>query len=251
MDHRRLGSTGLAVSPIAFGAFKIGRNERIKYAQSYELPDEATASRLLNGVLDLGINLIDTAPAYGLSEARVGRAIAHRRHEFVLSSKVGETFEHGRSTFDYSTDAVLGSVERSLQRMRTEVLDLVFVHSNGDDLQILDTTDVVTALQSLRDRGLVRAIGFSGKTVEGARAALDWADALMIEYHADDTSHDEVMHQACDRAVGVIVKKPLASGVLDPSSAIRFALAHPSVAALVVGSLSLEHVATNLRHAST
>src|SRR5207244_10288648 len=75
MVLRALGKTGLKVTPISFGAFKIGSNEKTKYEQNYPLPSEEETSRLLNGVLDLGINLIDTAPAYGLSEQRIGRHI--------------------------------------------------------------------------------------------------------------------------------------------------------------------------------
>ena len=79
MVHRRLGRTGRHVSPIGFGAFKIGRNQGIKYASAYDLPDETAVAALLEGVLDLGINLIDTAPAYGLSEERIGRALGNDR----------------------------------------------------------------------------------------------------------------------------------------------------------------------------
>src|SRR5437867_7075023 len=114
MVLRALGKTGLDVSPISFGAFKIGRNQKIKYAQSYPLPSEDETAKLLNGVLDLGINLIDTAPAYGISEERIGKHISPRRREFVLSTKVGERFEEGKSTHDFSSKAITRSVERSL-----------------------------------------------------------------------------------------------------------------------------------------
>jgi aryl-alcohol dehydrogenase-like predicted oxidoreductase len=68
MQDRTLGRSGIRVSPLGFGAFKIGRNQGIKYPSSYDLPDEKSVSRLLNELLDLGITYIDTAPAYGLSE---------------------------------------------------------------------------------------------------------------------------------------------------------------------------------------
>ncbi len=136
MQPRPLGRTGLMTSPLGFGAFKIGRNQKVKYPQGYDLPDESAVARLLNGVLDLGILLIDTAPAYGFSEERIGAAVAHRRREFLLSTKVGETFENGISTYDFSGPAIRASVERSLRRLRTDVLDLVFLHSPGDDLGI-------------------------------------------------------------------------------------------------------------------
>ena len=246
MVRRSVGRSGLLVSPVAFGAFKIGRNEKTKYAQSYPLPDDQQVERLLNGVLDMGINLVDTAPAYGASEERVGRAIADRRSEYLLSTKVGETFADGNSTHDFSRQAITSSVERSLQRLRTDVLDFVFIHSDGRDLFILEKTDTVPALADLRRRGIIRFIGLSGKTVEGARKALAWADVLMIEYHPEDRSHEQVIDEAAAAGVGVFVKKPLASGRLTPSQAIPFILAKAGVGTLVVGTLSLDHLRNNV-----
>lgn len=246
MVHQRLGRTDLLVSPIGFGAFKIGRNRKVKYPLAYNLPDEDQLRRLLEGVLDLGINYIDTAPAYGASEQRLGRAISHRRSEVVLSTKVGETFENDQSKYDFSAPAIRRSLHESLRRLKTEAVDLVFVHSNGDDLRILHETDVVGTLHELRDQGWTRAIGFSGKTVEGATAALEWADAIMVQYHMDDQSHEAVMTEAASRGVGVVVKKGLASGHLPPKQAIAFVLGRPEVASLLIGGLNLEHIRANV-----
>lgn len=247
MVRRRLGSCGLAVSPIGFGAFKIGRNVGIKYAQSYDLPDESTVNRLLNTVLDLGINYIDTAPAYGISEERIGRAISSRRREFVLCTKVGETFEDGRSTYDFSEPAVRRSVARSRERLGSNELDIVLIHSDGNDLQILNETDVVPTLTALRDAGVIKAIGLSAKTVDGARAALAWADVLMVEYHVRDQLHGPVIAEAAEAGVGIVVKKGLASGELDPAEAVPFVLSTPGVASLVIGSLGIDHIQANIR----
>ncbi len=247
MVRRRLGSCGLAVSPIGFGAFKIGRNVGIKYAKGYAIPDESAVNRLLNTVLDLGINYIDTAPAYGLSEERIGRAISTRRREFILCTKVGETFDDGRSTYDFSEHAVRGSVERSRERLGSDELDIVLIHSDGNDLQILNHTDVVPTLIALRDAGVIKAIGLSGKTIDGARAALAWADVLMVEYHVHDQSHGPVIAEAVDAGVGVVVKKGLASGQIDPAEAIPFVLGTAGVASLVIGSLGIDHIQANIR----
>jgi aryl-alcohol dehydrogenase-like predicted oxidoreductase len=246
MVLRALGKTGLKVSPISFGAFKIGRNEKIKYAQSYPLPTEDEAARLLNGVLDLGINLIDTAPAYGVSEERIGKHISGRHREFMLSTKVGERFEDGKSTYDFSSKSIAQSVERSLQRLKTSSVDFLFIHSDGREV----TEETITALQSAKKQGKTRFIGLSGKTVESARAALNWADALMIEYHPRDTSHEQIIAEAGKMGVAILVKKPLASGQIPASEAIPFILNKPQVATLVIGGLNLNHIRENLRIAS-
>jgi aryl-alcohol dehydrogenase-like predicted oxidoreductase len=246
MNPRPLGRTGIAVTPIGFGAFKIGRNEKTKYAASYQLPDDVAVERLLNGLLEMGVAYIDTAPAYGLSEERIGRAISHRRSEFILSSKVGESFEHGESRYDFSAAAVRANIEQSLRRLKTDVLDIIFIHSDGRDIEIQQSSDAVPTLVELKRKGLVRAIGLSGKTVEGARLALDWADVVMVEYHVEDLSHGPVIASAAERGVGVVVKKGLASGKLPAEEAIGFVLANPAVGSLVVGGLNLEHFRANV-----
>jgi aryl-alcohol dehydrogenase-like predicted oxidoreductase len=246
IPKRPLGRTGLEVSVIGYGAFKIGRNQGIKYPNAYDLPDDDNVLRLLNGVLDLGVTYIDTAPAYGLSEERIGRAVAHRRCEFVLSTKVGETFEDGHSTYDFSRKGIEASLARSLRRLQTDVLDLVFIHSDGNDLAIQRDTAAVGILQRLKAAGAIRAIGLSGKTVAGVREALTWADVLMVEYHLDDTSHADVIAEAAARGVGIVVKKGLASGRLPAADALRFVLSNPHVSSVVVGGLNLDHIRANI-----
>lgn len=233
-------------SPIGFGAFKIGRTEGAKYPHAYELPDRRAVEQLLNGILDLGVNYIDTAPAYGLSEERIGQAISHRRKDFLLSTKVGEIFTNGRSRFDFSEHGVRNSLQRSLSRLRTDVIDLVLIHSGHDDLSVLRETCVVPTLLALRETGLIRAIGLSGYSAEAFRESLAWADAIMVPYHVQDASLAPIMQEAHDRQVMVIVKKGLASGRLAAPEAIRFVLATASVATMVVGTLSLDHMRENL-----
>lgn len=246
MDQRRLGSHGPLVGPIGFGAFKIGRNEQTKYGTDYPLPDDEAVSHLLNELLDMGVNYIDTAPAYGLSEERIGRAVGHRRSEFTLSTKIGEVFENGVSTYDFSAAAIELSIERSLRRLRTEVLDCVFIHANADDLAILRDTPAVATLQRLRDRGVTRQIGLSAKTVAGAHESLGWADVLMVEYHLEDRSQEAVIAAAHAAGLGVVVKKALASGRLPPAEGLRFVLGNPGVTTTVIGTLNVNHMRANL-----
>jgi len=246
VPRRSLPVAGFSLPTLGFGAFKIGRNQGVKYPTGYDLPSDADTDRLLNGVLDLGVSYIDTAPAYGLSEERIGRFLGKRSAEFRVSTKVGETFENGVSTYDFSERAVRASLERSRNRLRRDVLDMVFVHSDGRDGRILRETDVVPTLRAARDEGIVRAIGFSGKTVVGAFSSLTWADALMVEYHLEDRSHLGVIEHAASLGVGVIVKKGLASGHLSPQASIDFVLTNPNVTSLVIGGLNLDHLRDNI-----
>ncbi|MCA9289913.1 MAG: aldo/keto reductase [Phycisphaerales bacterium] len=247
VPRRAFGRTGLHLSIVGFGAFKIGRNEGIKYPSSYALPSDADVDALVARLRDLGVNYVDTAPAYGTSEARLGRALAaHPADAFIVSTKVGEARTDGRSTFDFSDAGVTASIHRSLRRLGRERLDLVWVHSDGRDVEIIRDTDVVPTLRRLRDEGLVGAIGFSGKTPDGARAAMDWADGLMIEYHLDDRSHEAVIVEAASRETGVVVKKGLGAGHLDPDAAVRFLIARPEIASVVIGSLNPAHIAGNV-----
>jgi aryl-alcohol dehydrogenase-like predicted oxidoreductase len=239
------------LSCIGFGAFKIGRNVGIKYQRGYELPSDDESDRLLRAVVDdLGINYIDTAPAYGVSEERVGHALG-ARSDVIISTKVGEVFEHRTSYFDFSDKAVRDSLARSRERLKRDVLDVALVHSQGDDLHVIEKTDVVASLMSAKQRGEVKFIGFSGKTRAGSRAALAWADAIMLEYHLDDRSHAHVIEEAAARSVGVIVKKGLASGRLPPRDGIRFVLGNPNVTSMVIGGLNIDHMRENVAHAAS
>lgn len=242
-----MARTRLDLPPLGFGAFKIGRNRGIKYAESYDLPSDAEADRLLNGVLDLGISYIDTAPAYGISEERIGRFIGHRRTEYVLSTKVGETFADGASHYDFSAAAVRESVERSLQRLRADRLDLVFIHANRDDLDVVQQTDAPATLMALKQAGLVGGIGLSGYTAEAFRAGFFWCDAIMATYHPVDRTLEPVIAEAAERGIAVVVKKGLSSGSIAASQAIPFVLGNRGVSSMVVGSLSLDHLRENLR----
>lgn len=237
--RRRFPALDRDVAPIAFGSFKIGRNEGIKYAQGYELPTAEESRALLHAVCDMGIDIIDTAPAYGLAESRIGQALIARRDAVVIATKVGERFGKGGSQCDFSRAAVERSLRESMQRLCTDRLDIVHVHSDGSDLAILRDGGAIGALEDARERGHLGVIGFSPKTADGAMACLGDSriGSLMLEYHPRDTSMAPVMDRCAMQDVAVLVKKPLASGAIAPAEAIPFVLAHPAVTAAVVGSL--------------
>ncbi len=245
MDRRPLGSTGLTVSLLGLGTVKLGRNTDVKYPQPFQLPDDADARRLLDCARELGINLIDTAPAYGRSEERLGGLLAGTRDAWVLCTKVGEEFDGVRSSFDFSAEHTRQSVERSLRRLRTDRLDVVLIHSDGRDLDILDRGDTLAALLRLKERGLVGAVGMSHKTpAGGSRALALGCDVIMATLNRDHQEELGLIAEAASLGRGVLIKKALASGARGLDS-LRFAAAQPGVSSLVVGTIDPDHLRAN------
>src|SRR5690606_2482402 len=120
---RPLGQTGIEVSALGWGTVKLGRNTQVKYPSGFELPDDKTAAQLLHLVRDLGVNLLDTAPAYGTSEERLGNLLKGQRQGWVSCTKAGEFFDGTHSRFDFSSAALRESVEQSLRRRRSDYID--------------------------------------------------------------------------------------------------------------------------------
>ncbi|MEQ8858391.1 MAG: aldo/keto reductase [Pseudomonadales bacterium] len=245
MERRPLGSTGLTVSLLGLGTVKLGRTTGLKHPRPFQLPDSAAARRLLDCARDLGINLLDTAPAYGRSEERVGKLLGGTRDAWVLCTKVGEEFDAGRSHFDFSASHTRQSVERSLRRLRTERIDVVLIHSNGADLDILDRGDTLATLMRLQERGLIGAVGMSHKTAAGGRRALELGcDVIMATLNLDDLSEQALIAEAAALGRGVLVKKALASGHAGVES-LRFVAAQPGVSSVVVGTIDPGHLRAN------
>ena len=138
LQKRKLGGSGLEVSPLGLGTVKFGRNEGVKYPQKFDLPDEAELADLLAIAKDCGINLLDTAPAYGESEERLGRLLAGQRQDWIIAGKAGEEFSGGQSVFDFSSAGIEASLMRSLKRLNTDYLDIFLIHSDGNDLEVLN-----------------------------------------------------------------------------------------------------------------
>lgn len=251
--HRPLGNTGLQVSPLGLGTVKLGRDQGVKYPNGFQIPGDDEARMLLKLARDLGINLIDTAPAYGRSEERLGPLLRGQRQDWVIVSKVGEEFSNGLSQHDFSAQHTRASVERSLQRLETDVIDLVLVHSDGNDLAILDDGEVYQTLAALKREGKIRGFGFSGKTVEGGLKALEQGDCAMVTYNLNEQAERPVLDYAAEHGKAILVKKALASGHIclapgvDPVQAsFELLFAHPGVSSAIVGTINPLHLAHNV-----
>jgi len=252
MELRPLGATGLKVSPLGLGTVKFGRNQGVKYPQAFNLPSDREALALLDLAWDLGINLLDTAPAYGDSEERLGRLLRQNRRDWVIVTKVGEEFHDGVSRFDFSAAATRASVERSLRRLGVEALDAVLIHSSGDDLAILEREDVLPTLLALKQAGWVRAVGMSSKTVAGGLRAVAACDLVMVTYNPSQREEWPVIHAAHAADRGILIKKGLLSGHLDgPASpdparaALELIYAEPGISSVVIGTLNPAHLQAN------
>ncbi len=251
MELRPLGSTGIEVSPLGLGTVKLGRNQQVKYPRAFDLPSDGQVIELLGLARELGINLLDTAPAYGSSQERLGRLLGPRREEWVIVSKVGEIFEHGRSRFDFSFDYTITTVEQSLATLHTDYLDCVLIHSDGDDLNILEQEGALDALRELKRRGLILSHGMSSKTVEGGLRVVDEMDVVMATCNLEYNAELPVLAAARERRRGVLIKKGLMSGHIEGEEGVRRSFRHvfsqPGVTSMIVGTINPIHLRDNVR----
>jgi aryl-alcohol dehydrogenase-like predicted oxidoreductase len=254
LPHRPLAATGLQVSALGLGTVKWGRNQQVKYP-AFELPSDATLHALLDLAEAHGLNLLDTAPAYGIAEERVGRILGERpQSAFLIMTKTGEEFVNGVSHYHFTKKHTEASIHRSLRRLNALALDLVMVHCSADDLAVLENTAVLETLHSLRDQGLVRAIGVSTMTVAGGLRAVEMVDAVMVPFSIGYQDHLPVIAKAHHLSKAVFVKRALYSGPAADSAhtlseLLSPVLQTPGVTALMAGTINPQHLQENIHAA--
>src|ERR1022692_2213317 len=257
MQRRPLGRTGTDVTILGYGAMELRGQPRGPAIE------DADAGRLLNAVLDGGINLIDTSIDYGRSEELIGRYLAHRRDEYFLASKCG-------CPLGLRPDAV-----------PPDRLDLVQVHMSPSQAQ-LEADETIATLQSVRDEGKVRFIGMSGILPHlPDHLAMDVFDVFQIPYSAVQREHEDLITAAAAAGAGTLIRGGAARGApaeekgwrrgplgqdagegqrrWESSGAedllsemsrlefvLRFTLSHPDLSAAIVGTSTLEHLESNL-----
>lgn len=196
LERRRLGKTDMTIGVLGFGAAEIG----------YTNTDQATVDKLLNSALDAGLDAIDTAECYSISEEQIGKAVAGRRAEFYLFTKVGHWPADG-----WSAAGIARSIERSLERLGTDHVDIVQLHSCDQD--VLEKGEAIEALEKARKAGKTRYIGYSGDS-QAALAAVKSGrfDTLMTSISiADQEAIELTLPLAREKEMGVIVKRGIAN----------------------------------------
>jgi aryl-alcohol dehydrogenase-like predicted oxidoreductase len=198
IEKRLLGSSGIEVSCIGFGAGYIGSTNLT----------EQECGTLINRAIDLGMTLIDTAPGYGMSEERIGRHLAWRRKDFVLVTKCGYGVEGYQ---DWTPQIITAGAERALRTMNTDMIDVLLLHSCP--LETLQREEIIRALEVVKHSGKVRAIGYSGEN-----SALEYAvyagvfDVIETSVNIfDQWSLERLLPTAHAKGLGVIAKRPLAN----------------------------------------
>jgi aryl-alcohol dehydrogenase-like predicted oxidoreductase len=235
----------MQVSLLGLGTVKLGRHQQVKYPDPFVVPDDRAAATLLNRARELGVNLIDTAPAYGTSEERLGTLLRNSRREWIICSKVGEEFDGATSRFDFTPEHVQFSVRRSLQRLSTDYLDVVLIHSDGNDVEILNGLGTLEALRDLKQQGCIRSVGISHKTVAGAERALALdVEVIMATLNRSEPEQAELIAKAGAQSCGVLIKKPLASGQGTPEN-LAWVAAHSGVSSIVTGTIDPDHLIAN------
>lgn len=228
MTYVDLGKTGLSVSRLGFGGIPI---QRI---------DKEGTRRLFNSLAERGINFIDTARAYTVSEECIGYAIEGRREKFVLATK----------SVSRTREAMAADIETSLNNLSTDYIDLYQIHNaTPADLEnVTSPGGALEALKEAKEAGKIGHIGLTSHSLETFRLALDldWVETFMFPYNIVETDADELIKECSRRGIGFIVMKPLAGGAIrDARLALRYVASNPNVTTVIPGMYSTDEIAEN------
>lgn len=259
LPQTRLGNTDLHISRLGLGTVKFGRNRDVKYPQAFDLPSNAEARQLLTLARDSGINLLDTAASYGASEERLGELLRGERKDWVICSKAGERYDGYESHFDFSPTALRKSLDRSLRQLRTDYLDILLVHSDGNDIDIIERDQALESLAQFKREGWIRAFGMSTKTVAGGLLCAQHADLIMTTYDAEQEQDRHLLDHCASRNTGVLIKKIFNSGHLLTDSQtqtksrlaaieqqMQVIFAHNASNSAIIGTVNCQHLRDNV-----
>lgn len=284
MEYAQLGNSGLMVSRLTLGTVELGMNYGFRHSQHYAKPEPSEAIRIIHRALDLGINLIDTAPNYGNSEELIGRALKQTRQRAFIASKVTIPELHPVTSGNLKTlrGEILHSIEMSLSALRIETVDLLQIHNTSIDL--LNNGEVLATLRDAQQQGKVRCLGASchGEAVPLAALEAGCFDALQVPFNIlDRRILPAVLSRAKKNGVGILTRSAFLRGVLTSGIyavpeqlaevkevalqvwaqlndgacslselALRFCLSFDQVSSVIIGVRSTQELESNVDGAS-
>lgn len=229
MEYRTLGRTGLFISRLGFGGIPI---QRI---------DAEGVKALVHRLSDAGINYIDTARGYTVSEKYLGYALEGIRDRFVLATK----------SMARTKEAMAADIEKSLQNLRTDYIDLYQIHNPTPEQlkQVIAPGGALEALVYARLVGKIGHLGITAHSLETFRMALDldWVETIMFPYNLVESQGKALIQECAEKKIGFICMKPLAGGAIaDASLALRYVLSDPNVTVAIPGMAEEAELSQNL-----
>ena len=229
MEYIQLGNTGLRISRMGFGGIPIQK------------VDAQRVRELMQRLAREGVNYIDTARGYTVSEQLIGQALDGLRDRFVLATK----------SMARTREAMARDIDISLGNLHTEVIDLYQIHnpSLAELEQVISPGGALEALLEAKKSGKIRHIGVTAHKADVFERALElpWVETVMFPYNIVETQGEALIHRAAERGVGFVCMKPLAGGALeDAHLALRFIRQNPDVSVIIPGMHSEEEITQNL-----
>ena len=229
MEYRILGKTGLRISRLGFGGIPI---QRI---------DENGTKALMHQMKDLGINFIDTARGYTVSEAYLGYALEGIREHFILATKsMGRTKE-----------AMAKDIDISLNNLRTDYIDLYQIHNATPEQlqQVVAPGGALEALLEAKAAGKIRHIGLTSHSMDTFKMALemDWVETFMFPYNIVETQAEKLIAACAEKNIGFICMKPLAGGAIEEATvALRYICDNPAITVVIPGMADPKELEQNI-----
>ena len=229
MEYRILGKSGLRISRLGFGGIPIQR-----------IDGEGT-KRLMEQLMAEGVNYIDTARAYTVSEEYLGYALQGIRQNFILATK----------SMARTSDAMSQDIDLSLAKLQTDYIDLYQIHNpNAKDFEIVQAPGgALEALREAKKAGKIGHIGITLHAVELFEKAVElpWVETIMFPYNIVETQGEELIAKCRDKNIGFICMKPLAGGAIDDATAaLRFIAANPNVTVVIPGMAEEKEIKQNV-----
>ena len=233
MQYITLGKTGLKISRLGFGGIPIQKT------------DAATTRKLIESMVEKGINYIDTARGYTVSESFLGEALEGYRDKFILATK----------SMAVTKEAMAADIETSLKNFRTDYIDLYQIHNPSAENfeKIIAPGGALEALLEAKAAGKIGHSGFTTHTTPLFEKALvcDWVETIMFPYNLVETQGEDLMRQCTEKNIGFIVMKPLAGGAIDDATlALRFICANPDATVVIPGMCDVKEIDMNLAAAT-